>query len=169
MEVPVCVWWGPIKSLEVSARLRLNTGLHAERTWGDSNPRPLAHLSPPVTRRRSVSTGGKPWTPLGVGVMGFEIYYKSKEASCNLLDILVTGSGKGLTSINECQFKDDLNFISQTPHGHLPVFHHPSGFYGNNHQNSSHLCLLEIGFGHTMLKTIVYIAHQYTLTKPDQP
>ena len=59
----------------VSARLRLNTGLHAERTWGDSNPRPRARLSPPVTRRRSVSTGGKPGTPPGVGVMGVEIYY----------------------------------------------------------------------------------------------
>ena len=58
------------KSLEASARLRSNTSLHAERTWGDSNPRPRARLSSPVKRRRSVSTGGKPGTTPGVGVKG---------------------------------------------------------------------------------------------------
>ena len=55
----------PSKSLEASARLRSNTGLHAGRTWEDANPRPCARLSAPVKRPRSVSTGGKPSTPLG--------------------------------------------------------------------------------------------------------
>ena len=65
----VSVRWDSSKSLEASARLRSNTGLHAERTWGDSNPRPRARLSPPVKRHRSVSTGGKPWTPPRVLVL----------------------------------------------------------------------------------------------------